>query len=194
MRKLTLTISITCSLFIIGCKNEKTSTNTQKEIKKAIKTQETESSKTFTKYYKSEHKATGYSFFVESKNGETSTINLFTKGGATNFNESIEIEGVVLSSFMTDINKDGFKEFFIKILPTDDSGNLELIGYASNKGKSISQIFVRKIDAQKEINSDKLTITENEITREFKENGITKKYNYQLVEGEAGYQLEPRVK
>lgn len=89
---------------------------------------------------------------------------------------------------MKDLNKDGFKEFFLTIAPTDDSGNIEIIGYASNRGKSISQITTRETKELKAMNSDKVTI--NEIRRKFKANGKDIVYLYNWVEGGDSYILE----
>lgn len=214
-----LTILLMSFILLLGCKNEKTKSEeskkqtkeiSQTQIEKKVRTEtadkdinekvlqtrkekpvEIEDGK-INLFYKKVHNAPNFSFTVEANNGEISTVKFYTRGGKDiwEFNRTTEIEGAVMGSYMTDLNKDGFKEFFIKIKPTDDSGNLHLIGFSSNSGISISDIYIRGTKELKERNSDKITIDENNIIREFRANGENLAYKYKLIEGEAGYILE----
>lgn len=73
-----------------------------------------------------------------------SILKVFTKGLEKEENYSVQIEGKVIETYMTDLNQDGFKEFFITVSPTDDSGNIDIIGIASNKGKNFSDIVINE--------------------------------------------------
>ena len=192
LKQVLFTITLLFCTVLIGCKNEKKTTTTKKKIEKITPTQETEKSIEENRQFKKIHQTPNYTLTITSTNEETSTINVFTEGEIYNFKETLEIEGKVLDSYMTDINKDGFKEFFLKIKPTDDSGNLALIGFASNKGKSISEIYIVDIEVLIEMNSDNITVHKNGIQREFKVDGKIAKYTYELLEGETGYVLEPK--
>lgn len=172
-----------------SCKEKKNNANDEAE-KAKIETEEKVSvEKTDVKKYAKTHDTGKYSVTFESDNDELSTLKITTKGLEKEENDSLKIEGKILETYMTDLNADGVKEFFITVNPTDDSGNIDLIGIASNNGKSFSDIVINEPEELRDVNSDKLNIESKAITREFKSNGKVLKYNYSLTEGEAGYVL-----
>lgn len=177
---LLLVTSITFS-----CEQKKKSDNKPNEEKKTEVVPKKQVPNKYTKTYDTDH----YSITFESDNTEVSTLKISTKGIENEENNSLEIEGKILETYMTDLNQDGFKEFFITVSPTDDSGNIEIIGIASNKGKSFSDIAINEPTELRDVNTDKLNFNTKSIVREFKSNGKIIKYNYYLTEGEAGYIL-----
>jgi hypothetical protein len=160
------------------CQNGNKNSDKAKEI--------SNTNRIFSKTYKTDT----YSFTIESNNEEISTLKAYSKGMDYDYNESIEIEGMVKESYMLDINQDSYKEFILTIAPTDDSGNIELFGFASNKGKSISTISVQELDILRDVDSDSIFIKGNSIIRKFQSQGKNITCQYQLLAGEAGYMLK----
>lgn len=183
-KKLVLGLLLITSI-TFSCKQKKKSDNKPNEEKKTEVIAEKQVPNKYSKTYDTGH----YSITFESDNTEVSTLKITTKGIENEENNSLEIEGKVLETYMTDLNQDGFKEFFITVSPTDDSGNIDIIGIASNKGKSFSDIAINEPTELRDVNTDKLNFDTKSIVREFKSNGKIIKYNYYLTEGEAGYIL-----
>lgn len=173
------------SFIVFSCDQNKKS---DKKPNHEQKTEVTTKQQAAKKYFKT-HNAGDYSITFESDNSEVSILKISTKGLDNEENDSLEIEGSILETYMTDLNQDGFKEFFITVSPADDSGNIDIIGIASNMGKSFSDIAINESAELRDPNTDKLNIDANGIVREFSSNGKMVKYGYDLTEGEAGYVL-----
>jgi len=183
-------VILTVTVFL-SCKNGKTTNDNKVEEINTKQTQQVESPKEKDFNFTKTHNTKNYSLTIESDNREMSTIKIYTKGMEYEFNETIEVEGQVIDTYMADLNQDGFKEFYIKFSQTDDSGNIGLLGFISNRGKSISMIEVEEPTDLRDVNTDKLIIENDKIIREFKTNGEIVNYRYKLSLGEASYVLQP---
>ncbi|TMM29078.1 hypothetical protein FDT66_11870 [Polaribacter aestuariivivens] len=145
------------------------------------KVKEVEQKETLKPIYEKEYQTNNYTFHIKAINGEVTKLHIYTKGLENNFDETFEIEGQVLSSAELDINNDNFKEYYLKILPTDDSGNIDLMGFASHKNKSIYKIEVNESNHLREVNTDKISFSDNKIERSFTSDGKENGYSYNLI-------------
>lgn len=185
MRK-TILASALFAVMFVGCQQEKK--ETLKTGSEEVSVEEVKTKKTIPAYTKT-FKTNNYSIVFEADKGEVSTVKIKTTGLGEDKVDSLKVEGEILAAHMTDLNNDGFKEFFLTVSPTDDSGNIDLIGIASNKGKSFSDIMIQELDLLRDKNTDKVTIGEDRILREFFTKGQAANCTYKLTEGEAGYIL-----
>jgi hypothetical protein len=123
-----------------------------------------------------------------------------TPSGLQAVNEPMtrSIKGRVTRAEVADIDVDGSPEIYV-FLSADDGGGL--VGYAANKRKSLSEIYLRPItdDAKNRIGyqgHDEFAVLENRIGQRFPVNGADGKptgkmrqLQYRLAPGEAGWQL-----
>ncbi len=136
------------------------------------------------------HEGEGYSFHIQAKNGEMTDLLVFTVGMENEYKDSMQVEGQVVNSLMLDVNGDGHQEFYLVVSPTDDSGNLNLMGFGSNRGKSMSIIHVDDAKEPRQVNTDDLRVENDRLYRTFSANGKEKIYTYRLLQGEGGYILK----
>lgn len=181
------------TLVVLSCGQQQDTKNDQHEKVEVITNHsdtgsESEPDSSSEAYVKT-HEVGNYAVTIEANNAELSTLKITTKGLENEEEEVCKIEGKVIETYMTDLNQDGFKEFIITVCSNDDSGNIDIIGIASNKGKSLSDIAIKEPTVLRDVYTDQLNVHPNSMTREFQSNGKTVKYNYQLTEGEAGYVL-----
>ncbi len=180
---------LTC-LVLLCCKNvKKQQVLNEKEIKDTINIKNNDQSHCTNKGFKKEYRSGTYSLTIESNNEEVSIIKIYSKGLPYEYEETFEIEGQIKEAHMTDLNQDGFKEYILEIMPTDDSGNINLKGFASNRDKSLSEIYIVEPNELKDVNTDRVIVEKSSIVRHFKLNGILKSYSYILSEGESSYVL-----
>lgn len=138
----------------------------------------------------------GISFKVEADAG---TLTVTPSGlEATNEPMSKTIEGRVTSAETADIDVDGSPEIYV-FLSADGGGGL--VGYAVNKRKSLSAIYLRPITDDAENSKgyqghDEFAVLENRIGHRFpligadgKPTGKMRQLQYKLAPGEAGWQL-----
>lgn len=140
----------------------------------------------------------GITFKVEA-NGGNLTI---TPAGLEAVNEPVTdaIEGEVYGAEAADLDADGSPEVYV-FLKAGDEARGGLVGYATNKRKSMSRIAVPAI-AGDAINSkgyqghDEFAVLENRIGQRFpiigedgKPTGNFRQLQYTLAPGEAGWQL-----
>ena len=142
-------------------------------------------------------------FEVRSSNG-TLTIRTF---GQDEGNEIFEqsIQGRVTGAETADLNHDGFPEVLVYVT-SDGSGSYgTVIGYSSNNGKSMSQIFFPPTAENSKINQgymghDTFSTAEDTLVQSFpvyrpgdtnsNPTGPTRQVQYALVEGEASRAFE----
>ncbi len=131
-----------------------------------------------------------FAFKVNATNSEVTPIHISTEGLPRAYKETIEIEGAVKEGHLLDVNKDGFKELYLITQPTDDSGNLDIIGIASYRDKSAGQIYIKDTKEKRKVNSDKVFVENGELLRSFVQNGKEMNFKYRLRAGETGFILE----
>ena len=132
-------------------------------------------------------------FNISAKNGETSTIHVACDDfEIRKYKNDFNVEGQLVDAFGLDLNNDNFYELYLVIKGNDDSDSHNIIGIASYNDKSAGEINIKEINGLKLINSDKIYSENGQLIRELKnDNGEFKKYQYQLIKGEAGFILEP---
>ena len=106
------------------------------------------------------------------------------------YDDSLNVEGQVRSSFMLDLNNDGYREFYLCIAPTDDSGNINIEGFASNRDSSISRIHVEDTRMIREVGTDRVFTENGQLRRALKSNGEAHLFTFMLQKGETGFVLK----
>ncbi len=147
-------------------------------------------------------KGSDISFFIEVT-GKKMTV---TPSGLKGDNKPIThtIDGFVNDAEIADLNSDGSPEIYI-YTQSEGTGRFgNVIGYAVNNGKSVSQINFPNINDNKEAaegygGKDDFAIVENTLVRRFPvfkpedanaaPSGGTKQIQYKLKPGEAAWQL-----
>jgi len=204
MKKLFLTL-IAIAL-LISCNQKKVSKkqeNTKTEIKTAKATPE---SKTPEREYKTK---TGKSFIIsEVKQSASISKITITPKGFTAVNRPLEMEESDLFDYalVADVNKDGFEELYIITRGTGSGSYAQVYGFASNKDKSVTPIYIPKLSDddfvalfQGYMGHDKFYTEDNKLLRKYpiynKEDsnnnptGGDKIIEYELKEGESSWVL-----
>ncbi|PVX50702.1 hypothetical protein C7377_1015 [Balneicella halophila] len=184
MRKKLQLIVFIMLFFVMGCNNKQHNNNTSES-------EEVTSDDSTPWGYRNVMKASDYDFIVSAINGENTTIKIRTVGLKEEYKESFPIEGQVKDSFMADLNNDSLEEFYLVISPTDDSGNLQLLGFAINDSENISMIAIDVLKENRDMNTDSIELKNNKLFRHYQVNGITKNYQYELFSRKTGYLLKP---
>jgi len=141
-----------------------------------------------------------------SNNGSLNQLTI-KPSGLKSSNEVIkkEIEGTVTGAQIADINKDGSPEIYVYINSAGSGSYGSIVAYSANNKKSISEIYLPAIEDDKKnsvgyMGHDGFSIIKNTLTREFPiykqddanccPKGGTRKLEYKLLQGEAGWQLK----
>lgn len=140
----------------------------------------------------------GIDFKVEANAGSLT----ITPSGLETVNEPVSsaIEGKVYGAEVADLDADGSPEVYVFLKSGDDSHG-GLVGYSTNKRKSMSRISVPAV-ADDPVNSkgyrghDEFAVLENRIGQRFPiigddgmPTGNFRQLQYKLAPGEAGWQL-----
>lgn len=95
-----------------------------------------------------------------------------------------------------DLNIDGYPELYVFIYTNTPEKYGSLIAYSPNNGKSLSSIYLPKIEddeklASEYVGHDEMEIVESCLCRRFriKDTEMTRQLQYKLVPGEAGWLL-----
>lgn len=197
MRKIKLVVLVLVAFgMVISCKKKKEpkqeqEVSVEKEFEKALGDDSKSETKSSVVYSK-KHQADDLSVIVDAKNGEVSKVSVSLESLEGNSKEEIDVEGQVVDSYLTDLNKDGLREIILVVNPTDDSGNVDLQGMViSKKGNSFMDLYVDEVQGKRDVNTDKVIVENNTITREYKVDGKLVKYTYGVSEGKTGYVLKP---
>lgn len=205
--KLLTALSLCLVIAISGCgkkeevkKDEKT-TDKKEEVKKV---EEKKANEFKTK--------TGKTFqIIVNKNGE-STANIFVVGtGFENTKDTLKFKDSdpFEQALLADLDGDGFEELYIFTRAAGSGSYLNILGVASNKDKSFTQINVQKIEEadmkagknfEGYMGHDKITAEKDALVLEFpvykekdakdKPTGGKRKVFYKLSSGEAAFQLK----
>lgn len=142
----------------------------------------------FNRYFEDENET--ISFFVEAKNGETTSVRIRTRGLDNEFDHSFEVEGQMLAGHLLDLDSDGYKELYLVYQYTDDSGNLGIWAVASDRNLEAKEITIEDTNQIRKMNSDRVFQSDKKLMRSMSdENGSPLKFRYQLMKTGDGYVL-----
>jgi hypothetical protein len=114
------------------------------------------------------------------------------------------IDGVITNAEVADLNVDGSPEIYIYVTSAGSGAYGTVVGYAANRRKSLSEIFLPPLDANPSntkgyMGHDEFAVVENVLARRFpiyregdtnaKPTGGMRQLQYKLVAGEASWQL-----
>ena len=134
-----------------------------------------------------------------------STIEITSEGFEENIKETMANIDPITDIYITDLDGNGFDEIYIITTSAGSGSYGNLIGFASNKDKSLSMINLPDVDRQDPdfrgyMGHDLFSIEDNKLTRTFpiymknnanqKPTGGIKKLTYSLIPGEAMWQLK----
>jgi hypothetical protein len=155
---------------------------------------------------KQEFELHGVRFVVEATHEGSLNQLTITPSGLAVSNEPAtrEIDGSVTGADIADLNVDGFPEIYVWVNSAGSGSYGSVIGYAVNKGKSMSEVYFPEFDETKKyfegyMGHDEFAIVESTFVRRFpiyKRNdsnnqptGGTRQLQYKLIAGEAGWKL-----
>jgi len=114
------------------------------------------------------------------------------------------INGEVIGAQAGDLNADGSPEVYVFVRERDGRGRVNVVGYATNSRKSMSEFVLPEPDLQKKeflgyVGRDEFEVVENELVRRFplfqeqgmemKPTGKTRAIRYKIKPGEATWQF-----
>jgi hypothetical protein len=115
-----------------------------------------------------------------------------------------EIEGTVSGAEIDDLDANGFPEIYIYVTSAGSGSYGSLVGYAVNRGKSVSQIYLPPVSGSAAITEgymghDEFAVVEGTLIQRFpiyrdldtnaRPTGKTRQLQYKLKAGEAGWVL-----
>ena len=134
-----------------------------------------------------------------------STIKITTMGFAHTYQETLEDMDPVTDVFIADLDENGFDEIYIITTSAGSGSYGNVIGFASNKDKSVSRINFPDVDANGPdfkgyMGHDVFSIKDQKLIKSFpiyvkedtnqKPTGGNRKLIYGLIPGEAMWQLK----
>ncbi|MXR36764.1 PliI family lysozyme inhibitor of I-type lysozyme [Craterilacuibacter sinensis] len=149
----------------------------------------------------------GVNFHVmATKEGSLNQLTI-TPSGLSGSNAPIkrEIDGSVSGAEVADLNADGSPEVYVYVNSAGSGSYGSLVGYAANRKKSLSEIHLPDLSADKKLSQgyqghDAFAVGEGRLLRRFpvyrdgdinaKPTGGMRQIQYRLVPGEAGWQLK----
>lgn len=149
----------------------------------------------------------GVSFKVHATNqGSINTLTIKPKGlKLDNRLITREIDGKVTEAELADLNADGSPEILVYTMSAGSGSYGNLVGYAANNKKTLSQIFLPDLMEDKEASAgymghDEFSVVETRLARRFpiyrpgdtnsNPTGGLRQLYYVLVPGEAGWVLK----
>lgn len=113
-----------------------------------------------------------------------------------------EIDGTVVGAEIADLDANGFPEIYVFTQSTGSGSYGNVVGYASNRNKSVTEIFLPELskrDAKGYQGHDEFSVVEQYLVRRFpiyhsadtnaKPTGGERQVQYRLRPGEAGWVL-----
>jgi hypothetical protein len=115
-----------------------------------------------------------------------------------------EIDGTITGAEVADLNVDGSPEIYVYVTSAGSGSYGSLIGFSANRKKSLSEIYLPDLTADKKnargyMGHDEFAVVENVLARRFpiyrngdtnsKPSGKMRQLQYKLVKGEASWQL-----
>lgn len=149
----------------------------------------------------------GVNFHVMATNEGSLNQLSITPSGLSGSNTPIkrEIDGSVSGAEVADLNADGSPEVYVYVNSAGSGSYGSLVGYAANRKKSLSEIHLPDLSADKKLSQgyqghDAFAVGEGRLLRRFpvyrdgdinaKPTGGMRQIQYRLVPGEAGWQLK----
>ena len=148
----------------------------------------------------------GVTFQVESPNDSSinQVIVRANMSGDSLGQMQAEADGTITNVEIEDLNADGYPEIYVYVNSAGSGSYGSLIAYASNRNKSLSEIYLPSIEDNPEISRgymghDEFVVGEGTFVRRFpiyqngdtntESTGGTRQIQYKLVAGEAGWIL-----
>ncbi len=116
----------------------------------------------------------------------------------------VEIDGSVTGAEIADLDSNGFPEIYVYVTSAGSGSYGSLVGYAVNKGKSVSEIYLPPVSDDKKhskgyMGHDEFAVVEGTFVQRFplyedadtnaQPTGKTRQLQYKLKAGEAGWVL-----
>ena len=149
----------------------------------------------------------GITFVIDCPNASSLNTLTISPKGLTGDNKPItrEIDGTVTGAQVGDLNHDGSPEVYVFTTSAGSGSYGSVVGYAANKRKSLTEIFLPPLEADKAavkgyMGHDKFELAEGKLVRRFPiylpedtnaqpTSGKLRQIQYRLVAGEAGWVL-----
>jgi len=146
----------------------------------------------------------GISFHVTSPNSAAGNSLKIVPSGLAIDNTPIsrDIDGVVTSAEVGDINADGSPEIYVYVTAPGSDARASLVAYSANNKKSLSEIYLPPLDGTANAKGyqghDEMAVVETVVARRFPiygagdppvPTGRTRQLQYKLKPGEAGWVL-----
>ena len=146
----------------------------------------------------------GYAFEVSVQaDGSTSQLMIVLHGLSQQHGPTIvKIEGTVTGAEIADLDANGFPELYVYVNTSETDRYGRLVGYAVNRGKSMSEIFLPPVSENAKLRQgyrgqDEFAVVESTFVQRFpifragdsKPSGKIRQLQYKLRQGEAGWIL-----
>ena len=135
-------------------------------------------------------------FIVNTANRSEGKVIVTSEGVAEKaFTREFPVQGTLVSSFLLDLDKDGFSEVYVVLLPDDAGGHPVLKGYSSYRDKSAGEVYVKEPKTAAKAGSSRVFTENKALFRSFRdETGKEVTWQYELKRGETGFILTPEIK
>lgn len=143
----------------------------------------------------------GFNISSIEENGENQ-LNIFTFGLQNEYDETFNIGKEIITNIETeDLNSDSLPELLIFTQTNDDNPKANIYAFSVNNKKSMSQVYFKPTEENKQINNgyngnDEFSIVETSLVQRFpifKNNtrtGRMRQIEYKLVDGETSRKFE----
>jgi hypothetical protein len=148
----------------------------------------------------------GFAFDVSATNeGSINQLTIIPSGLSEQQGPlKVEIDGSVINAEIADLDANGFPEIYIYVTSAGSGSYGNLVGFAVNKGKSVSEIYLPPVAEDPKHNKgymghDEFAVVEGTFVQRFpiykdadtnaQPTGKTRQLQYKLKAGEAGWVL-----
>jgi hypothetical protein len=146
----------------------------------------------------------GYAFEVSVQaQGSTRQLTIVPQGLSEQRGPTVvNIEGEVTGAEIADLDANGFPELYVYVSTSERGRYGRLVGYAVNKGKSITEIYLPPVSENAKLRwgyrgQDEFAVVESTFVQRFpifrngysSPSGKTRQLQYKLKQGEAGWIL-----
>jgi hypothetical protein len=129
-------------------------------------------------------------YLIENGENERGASTVKVVGTDPVFSKEFPVAGRISESFLLDLNKDGFSEFYFTV--TTSNGASELKGIASYRDRSAGEIYVKDENPAWQPGASHIFVENGALYRSFsKSEGTEQKLKYELKKGETSFVLSP---